>query len=353
MKQSRLNIIVVFLLFSLAPHLNMFAKAAENTLTVWGEAVIYDGDIPQAKERALQEAFAAAITKVMGTMVSVEGFTRNYESIERSVFGKTKGYIKTYEVIAEKRDGDIQQLQVLVTVSEESLIDDLTALGIMLDAIGNPVVCVLGQEQGLDTAVSIPYFINELAQKGFHVLEANEKDKVGMMIRLNGSIENQTEMHGTGMNGAVVSLSANAYWQGSKKIIVALQKRTNGAGAGEKMALKNGYQRAASNLFPEFLELMTTKWQNEINNGRLISVTVQTESYEMLHKFKRRMSRIFGVKHIDITNFKSGKAEMHVKFAGKTDLFAELITRTDFEGVKEEILDMEQGHLSMIIRTSN
>lgn len=124
-------------------------RAADNVVTVevWGEALIQDRDRPRARERALQEAFSAAITQVMGAFITAESFTRNYVSIERSVLGRTKGYVKTYQILQELTDGDFLRLLVIVTVSKEEIKDDLTALGILLDAMGNPVISLRGKEK--------------------------------------------------------------------------------------------------------------------------------------------------------------------------------------------------------------
>lgn len=351
MKHLKISLTTALLCLAFVPSIYAQQNMDETTITVWGEAAVYNGDIPQAKERALQEAFGAAITQVMGTFINAESYTRNFESIERNVFAKTKGYVKNYKILQSLNEADVQSMEVSVTVSRQDIKDDLTAIGILLDAVGNPVCHVSGAEEGMGAPRSVAYFKNELTQKGFHVVET-ENGNTDILIQLNGTIENRMEIEGAGMNGVIVILEANAFWKDGDRAVVSVRNRANGAGVGEGMALQNAYDTAAKGLLPEFLGQVTAKWQDEVNNGRPVALNVKTDSYSNLNAFKRRLAKIFGVKSIDVQDFVNGKASLLVRFAGKTSLLAEMIAATNFENIKAEILEIGREEIKVHIDSS-
>ena len=333
MKMSYKGIYLFPILFALII-LPINIRAADNVITVevWGEALIQDRDRPRARERALQEAFSAAITQVMGAFITAESFIRNYVSIERSVLGRTKGYVKTYQVLQELTDGDLLRLLVIVTVSKEGIKDDLTALGILLDAMGNPVISLRAKEEGLEDPQSPRAFKEKLSQKGFQVRERKTDKGADVLVDLSGEIQNRTEVGDAGLYGAVVNLQVKAFWKDSDRMILALQKAANGAGMSSDAALKIAYRKAAEALFPEFLEEVTKKWGEEIANGRSVTLSIQGGKYGDIKAFLGRLSRVFGVKKVDLQNFDNGAATALVRFTGKSSLLADLIHRTKFEG---------------------
>ncbi len=324
------------------------AEAAQQNIVVTGEAIVNAGDRPAARQRALEEAFSAALTQVLGAYISAESFTRNFESIERSVFGKTQGYIKRYEILNENVSDDLLQLQARVTVSTENIKDDLTALGILLDALGNPLLFVEGREEGMSTPISVERFKGLLAGKGFQIAD-NAEAEPDLLIQLSGRVQNRNQLPGVGLSGAIVSLQAKALRTTTDRIVLETAKASNGAGLNDAAALTDAYGNAADALFPEFLEELVRQWQQEINNGRLLHLKGQVDSFQVLQTFKRRLGRIFGVNKVDLKGYRDGQAEMLVRFRGTMFLLAELIGRTDFSELSARITGIDESNMSLTI----
>jgi hypothetical protein len=304
--------------------------AGVKVVTCEGEALIEGADLPAARQRALQEAFAAALTQALGAYLSAESFTRNFESIERGVFTRTEGYIKTYSVLSEAKKDGLFEIQIQAQVSTEPLKDDLLALGILLDAVGNPVLGLEGQEQGLDSPASVRRFREALTRQGFRVSEAAEGADV--LIRLRGSVQSSNALGGVGLYSAVVSLEANAAWRADDRTILNAAETANGAGLNEPAALADAYAKAADRLFPTFLERLTRAWQAEINSGRLVPVQVQVADMAALTRFKQRLGRVFGVEKVELKQFRPGLGDLLVRFRGSPAQLAELTAMTQFQG---------------------
>jgi len=338
------NILCVFLLSLLT--LVQAASADElRTVTVQGEALILEGDVPHARQRALQEAFNAAITQIMGSYINAESYTRNFQSIEHSVFSRTQGYVREYRILNETHDGELLALSAEVTVVGDAVLDDLTALGIVLDAIGNPVVRVDGHDEGLSESTSRKFFESLLTARGFQVVDQASAESADVIVRLEGRLRNRSQVGG--LLGAVVELSASAYWQDSDRLITSGSMRANGAGMVEQDALKLAYERAAEGLFPDFLQGLLGQWQSEINSGRPIDVSVTSVDYQQLTRFSSRLSRVFGVGRVTTRRFSGNSADLVVTFTGTPDLLARLIGMTDFEDLAVDITALDMGGLSL------
>ncbi len=296
-------------------------------VTVWGEALIYDKNLQQAKDHALQEAFSTAIAQIMGSFITAEIYTRYYDSIERSVLSKTREYVRTYKILKELTEGELLRVQVTISISKAVIKDDLAVLGILLDTMGNPVVEITGNDEGLDVPESIPAFKRILSAKGFYLLDQSQGKLSDVIIQLSGKITNRSIIDNTGFYGNMVELKAKAVQRSTKKIIASKNIVGNGAGLSETAALKQAYQQAAESLSSGLIELISEKWEEELRNGRMLSLIVKADDYNKIQGFTKYMGRVFGVKKADMKYFQNGEARYSVRFAGRAETLTELILK--------------------------
>lgn len=350
MKKTRhsLQIASTFLVLAMVAGVCAADREPWSVVKVEGEAVIYQGDRPQAHRRALDEAFSAALTQVMGRWVSAESFTRNYQSIERGVYGKTQGYIKTYKVIGERVEGDALSLTVQVTVAVRDIKNDLEALGILLDAMNNPTLAVVGKEEDMPSPESVSVFKQGLAQRSIRVVGEQQQSVADVLVSLEGAVENRTEIPGVGMHGAVVGLHAEASWTTDDRLILDERSRANGAGITEAAALSQAYREAADTLFPRFIDQLAARWRDDAYDGRLITVSV-SGNHSDIQRFTSRLRRIFGVKKASLKWFRDQQAEVLVRFAGTSSLLAELVNRTRFEGIDVLVTEIGPNILALAV----
>jgi len=334
---KRYGLIILFLTFFAFWLPDSQASESDKTAIVWGEAVIYNENKPQAKERALQEAFSAAIAQVMGSYITAESYTQNYVSIDRSVLSRTKGYVKTYEILEVKEMPDMLSLKVTAVISSKSIKDDLTALGILLDALGNPTVEISGDDEGLEMSESIPVFKRMFSAKGFYTVEKNSENPPDVAIHVNGKVTNRTVMNGTGFHGAVVAVTARAVRSSTGSLIASESAVSNGAGLNNSAALKQAYQQAAESLVPKLVEAVSEKWGRELAEGKTLSLTVKAGAYDKVQQFTKHLNRIFGVKKVDMKSFGNGEAKYLVRFAGKSRTLADLILKMPIDTVSVSV----------------
>ncbi len=312
------------------------------TITVSGEAILVENNLPQARQRALREAFSAALTQLLGSYINAESYTRNYESIERGVYSKTQGYVKNYQVLKENVDDDLLTVTVQVTVMTKPVLDDLTSLGIILQAVGNPVILVQGDDEGLADSQSARFFKQVLAEKGFQVIQS-DPSQADIIVRLTGRIRNQSELNS--MHGAIAAVEATAHWRNNNRLIATRSTMGNGAGLNDTGALKAAYAKAAATLFPDFLKSTLARWQDEANNGHPIEVTVANTDYRQAQLLRSRFARLLGVKKATLKSFSGDLANFILDFSGNVDLLADLIERTHYQNISLQIKRLEVDRL--------
>jgi hypothetical protein len=122
------------------------AHAAE-TVETQGLAAVVDGDVPAARDRALDDAKRKAVEQVAGAHVSATSVTESFELVEDRILSRASGFVKRYEVLDEVREGDVYRVRIQAEVDAASLVDDLERL------FGTkPRVIVLVAEQNIGSS---------------------------------------------------------------------------------------------------------------------------------------------------------------------------------------------------------
>jgi len=355
MRVSRLIGFVTVLIVFLVAAPFLFANETE-TLEVIGEAAIYNQDIVAAKEAALEDAFRVAVRRTIGTWVTAESFTRNFVSIEDSIFTKTRGYIKTYETLDVTVTESVVTVAARVTVSVSPLQADLQSL---LGAMDNPQFIVLSEDPFLKEALE-----KELKTRGFLVAvcpqeecpkeitpetiaEIYENCFAEVFVLAEMDVENCTK---TGsMWGYVIALSAESFWLDTGERLVESSARANGVGVNQEMAIKQAIGRASPTLTDAFVEKITEAWSDFLLNGRRLEISIIDVSYGDLIKLRHRLDGIYGVRNVIQRKFEEGEALLEAYFTGSSQTLADLISTTAFRDMVILITAVGRGTINLIV----
>jgi hypothetical protein len=314
---------------------------------------------------------------VVGTFVSAESFTQNFVSIDRSILTKTKGYIKNYEVLKDQQTPDVLTLTVKVTVSVDPIRDELAALGILLDAMGNPRVLILvaeGESKGAVPSASAAAreLQRVLTQKGFNVLDVatvgtgsgkvdggrtpaelvrlGKQAGADVLIFGKGAVQQLTTQGLAGLAAAVVHLETTTLWVETGKVVVTRATRTNGVGPTSTAALDQAYGKAGEEMAVQVIGEIVEKWSAAALSGRLINLQLEVGDYAKLQSFRKRLNRVFGVKKTNQKGFSGSVATMEVTFTGSTELLADLIATTEFPDLHVRIKELTADQLRLAVQ---
>jgi len=82
-----------------------------------GRATIYHGDLAGARQRAIEAALLRGLERYAGLRIEARTLIRQGELIDREVRSHTRGFVESYEVTAERTEGNEQVVDVQLKVA--------------------------------------------------------------------------------------------------------------------------------------------------------------------------------------------------------------------------------------------
>lgn len=130
------------------------------TVTVDGAGAIIGGHIPNARDRAIDDALRKAVEQASGVVVSSESVQENFQLVEDKILSRAKGYVKRHEIVKESRQEDTYHVSIKAQVAMEVLAQDLCNL---LARRGMPRVAAVIAEQGIGATADQVLLLTDLS----------------------------------------------------------------------------------------------------------------------------------------------------------------------------------------------
>ncbi len=165
----------VFLLFQPAP---VFSQT--DFIITDGLAAIISGNIPAARDKAIDDALRKAVEQAVGTLVSSDTLTEQYKVIHDKILAQTTGYGQRYKILSEKPEGEVYRVKIQAEVGRANLTNDLRALGLLHVLAEKPKVMVIMEEKVMgvfgttafeDVGQAESTLIQRLLAAGFNVVD--------------------------------------------------------------------------------------------------------------------------------------------------------------------------------------
>lgn len=273
--------------------------------TGWGPTV----------EAAQRSANRAAIEKGIGQVVTSQTEIEDFQTKRDLVLTRTEGSVKASEIVSKTQGPDgVWEVVVKATVSKAEIRQDLMALAILRNAVGNPRVAVLITEAVLGTprvdGTTEAALLKSFKDREFEVVEPSDalraKRAKQIALATGGDLKSATDL-GTEMGAEVVvvgtatateaDMTDNPYFQKSgmksasgtlalKAVDVSTREilatgagdapmvHPNAAVAGTK-ALEKAAQKVVEQSGTGLIDQLVKAWQNKANNGTLIRVRIR------------------------------------------------------------------------------
>jgi hypothetical protein len=110
-------LIPAFLLFLAAAVWAQDGKTV--TVTVRGEATLFGGDIPAAREEALVDAQRNALEQVLGVQIKAQTAVQDFMLADDTILSMVSGYVKSSKILSEKTEKEFLVIEAQVEVSKE------------------------------------------------------------------------------------------------------------------------------------------------------------------------------------------------------------------------------------------
>jgi len=121
-RRWRPEILAAWCLAAMAPPIAAAELAPPSpTLTATGRAAIYHDDLAGARERAVRAALVRGLERYGGLRIESSSLIKKGELIDREIRAHTHGYVRSFEVLDTRRDGDELVVTVRLTVAEKPI----------------------------------------------------------------------------------------------------------------------------------------------------------------------------------------------------------------------------------------
>ncbi|MBN1129851.1 MAG: hypothetical protein JXA71_12740 [Chitinispirillaceae bacterium] len=352
-----MTVLILFVSFTLA-------SAGKTPKPSSGDIKVEAEGIGQNPSEAMLNAKRAAVEKGIGTVLQSETEIKNFMVNKDVILTRTVGAVKSVTKISESKgpDGAIT-VTIKAVVSKQKINDDLMALRILLESMDKPRVMVLMKESNMkDSAASGSLaetaIINFLTEKGFSLVDQ------AAVEQLKKQEQAQQALNGNAAAAAAVGAKAGAEMiitgnavsrvaKGVSKKLGGMQscqadvslKVINCANAGIVTAKTEHAATAHVNpvsggakaiaaatkklLDRHLLEKIVASWQDRINNGMPLAVTVSD-----VKTFKTSKAVIDGLPAmspsvVTVTkrswNQSTGLLDLEVLYKGTCDGFCESV----------------------------
>ncbi|MGD2269316.1 MAG: flagellar assembly protein T N-terminal domain-containing protein [Desulfobacterales bacterium] len=368
--------------------------AQSREITTKGYGTIYGEDKAAARDRAIEDAQRKAVEQAMGTMISSETVTQNFQLINDRILSLSSGYIETYRIVSEKVRGGELEIEIAAIVGLEKLNDSLQAIKNLIRRMDRPKLMVLVAEQSIreegqpeaekggDSAVlsatSLGVVENTLIEffraKGFEFIDrqavagqievadplslVNDEERVKKIASLTDAqlvIFGQAQARNTGKAQGIYSGQANVSLRALKADTGEIIAATSAHAAvpfvdptsANTRALMAATQKVSQKLMDQILE----QWQAESSGTRIVSLIVKGASYADLKKFRSWLPKYArGIKSIHQRSMKGSIAELDIDVQGSAQNLADDLSEKAFSNKIIEVLDLSSNKVTIELK---
>ncbi len=351
-----------------------------------GMAEVREAGLPEAFDRAREDARRKAIAEALGTIIDATTIARNYQVVEQEIFAREKGYIQKEEVLEKKSHagGEYVTVKIKAWVKLSKLKDDVMALDILQHRMNMPKTMILIKEETPAGSMNAGYntMAKEFKEKRFTVISpmsitpAYKKyvkkvyesfgvddnivmeaaAKVGnsvnadmvvvgkiKVIQTKPSILKNTSMYSYQATGEFKVINT-----GDGRIVATTTKQGARAhisvNTGSQLAVQMVAKKAADDLIDQILKA----WEDILNNGNLITLYATGLSVNDEILFKLAMKKYFREVREVYNKGRRGNTVIYtVKFLGKpSDLATALVSKSTFP-YNVEVLSYDFGKVEI------
>ncbi len=331
-------------------------------------------------DAALLDAKRAAIEQGIGTLLVSQTEIENFMLKKDIVLTKTRGAVRRYEKLGTRKDEYGQCVSIRAVVSMADIREDLAALMILLESMARPRMMVLiqgEQAKGAETEI-----IDYLTAKEFDIvdpsmvatLQQRNEDLVRQAVagdpvaaakiggdngaeyiligKVDGGMQENDLLAGSGMFSAQAQISARVINCSTSRIVASKNARSAMAHISKAAALQGAVLKTAQKLMDtKLFETIVSSFQDQVNNGQTIEVTVQgLGNYQLQKQVNALIADSDGVQSASKRSFSGGALTLTVMYLGPVDGFCEILDGKAIDGKKLAITDVVGNRIVMILK---
>jgi hypothetical protein len=318
---------------------------AQTKIQATGTAVIGGNRVDIAREKALEGALRSAVEKVAGIMVTSTSEVENFELKMDRILAESRGFINTYKIISENRDGERFDLTVEADVGRERLKDRMQAINLIMARKSKPRLMLLFAEKAQKDAIAEAAMSRYFMGKGFKLIDSQTlpRETTGELLRDPKSSGRVAGQYGAeilmigAVDATVHSFNVGGIEMHSNKVTVSVKLINGDTGEvittdsksastpGMKGDIKRITEEAAEKLARQMMEEVLARWSAELTNTVTVKLFVSgLDNYEVLQQFKDLLATgVKGFKEVQQRTYRRGEAEFDVELRGNSRSLAD------------------------------
>jgi hypothetical protein len=331
---------------------------AQTKVQAQGMATINKNLVDIARSKAIDEAQRVAVERVVGVMVSSATEVENYQVKMDTILSETQGFINTYKIIEEEKDGDQYRVTIEADVGVERLKDRWDAVGVIMARQSRPrLMVVIGQGKKKDDtaeAAMVKYFLSrgfkmvdaeaargELEGEALEAITADPATalKVGQHYGAEVLVVGRTDASASNFKIDKVEMRFNKVNISAKVMkvdtgeVIATDSETK-SGSGMEDVMKSMTTEAGERLARNLSDQIINRWSKELTNTVTVKVLATgLRSYKDLAKFKELLANeVKGVKEVNQRRYHGGRVELDLEVRGNTQGVADDLAAMKLNG---------------------
>jgi len=318
-----------------------FVTAEDATFVVARGVAAVGADVGLARDQALRDALRRSVEIAVGVVVEGRTLMVDLQVIEDHVVGRSLGFVRSYEVVWEGRDGELYIVDVRAEIARALLEDDLEGFGALLrTTLGNPRVLVLPIGESRLRHTIVDELATYLIQRSFHIVGAEQAvaeahDGVGgddariaEFARLVDA-EIVVEPHAAIRSSAVYSTTTNqfhtataevslrAVLAGTSQMIAVATATADATSSRLELAERHAVEEALETVLPDFLRAVVTSLNTQASDrGTFVSIRVvihDLPSFDAYRTMTTYLSTVRGVSHVQARRFEDSQGTYDVQ----------------------------------------
>ena len=390
---KRLSIhLVILVAVLLILVISAFAQSKE--IKAKGYGTIYGDNKAVARDKAIEDAQRKAVEQAMGTMISSESVTKNFQLISDRILSLSSGYIEKYRVISEKEtDGEVE-VEIAAIVGMSKLNDSVQAIKNLIRRMDRPKIMVLIAEQSIreegqqlsekrggnavlsstSLGVAENVLIEFFRAKGFDFVDrqalagqieiadpltlVNDKERIKKIANLTDAqvvIFGQAQARTTGEVQGIYSGQANISLRALKtdtgEIIAATNAHAAVPFVDPSTANTKALSEAAKKISQKLMDQILSQWQSESSGLRSICLVIKGVKYADVKKLRSWLTKyVRGVKSVHQRYVKDGIAELDLDIQGSAQNLADELSEKKFQKKTIEVLGLLPNKVSIELK---
>lgn len=348
----------------------MYGKGTKTIITE-GMAEVRKAGVPEAYDRATEDALKKAIEKALGTIIDARIIGSSGVILEENIYAKKQGYIKKYKILSKRVDDGIAYVKVKAVVGMEKLKDDVMALDILHHRMNLPKTIILVNEDNLGKSGTTAYdtLVKKFTEKRFTIispeeisasykkkikrlfsnLEGDENKFVSLAAKIGLDVNADIVIIGKaksvsagkvkygGYTGDMKSYQADVSFKvvnvGDGRIIAVSSKHRAAVHISDQTGGINAIKKASGAAADDLINQILKAWEDILNNGNLITLYVKGLTLTDEIKFSKSLKEHFReVKEVYAKQKKGRTSVFTVRFLGTPrDLATALVTKETFD----------------------